>query len=147
MGGTLVLMLMRWQLNPTPSQLKRLGACAVGVPGSAMGGTLVLAGRAKDTIVLSSGENIEPATLEDLVAASPFVAHAVIVGQDRRALGALIVPAEEAFEELASVRGGAKGLWFRFKGCGRTAARWARSSWPPRRRLGSWPPCAEVRDG
>ena len=75
-----------------------------------MGGTLVLAGRAKDTIVLSSGENIEPATLEDLVAASPFVAHAVIVGQDRRALGALIVPAEEAFEELASVRGGAQGL-------------------------------------
>lgn len=74
-----------------------------------MGGTLVLAGRAKDTIVLSSGENIEPATLEDLVAASPFVAHAVIVGQDRRALGVLIVPAEEAFEELASVRGGARG--------------------------------------
>ena len=89
--------------------------CAAGVPGSAMGGHLVLAGRAKDTIVLSSGENIEPATLEDLVAASPFVAHAVIVGQDRRALGALIVPAEEAFEELASVRGGAGGrmpdLW------------------------------------
>ena len=75
-----------------------------------MGGTLVLAGRAKDTIVLSSGENVEPATLEDVVAASPFVAHAVIVGQDRRALGALVVPAEEAFEELAAVRGGATGL-------------------------------------
>ena len=45
--------------------------CTAGVPGSAMGGNLVLAGRAKDTIVLSSGENIEPATLEDLITASP----------------------------------------------------------------------------
>ncbi|KAK9834180.1 hypothetical protein WJX81_006227 [Elliptochloris bilobata] len=81
----------------------------MGVAGSAVGGHLVLAGRAKDTIVLSSGENIEPATLEDLVAASPFVAHAVVVGQDRRALGVLIVPAEEAFAELASMRGGELG--------------------------------------
>ena len=124
MGGTLVLMLMRWGLNPRPAQLKRLGGCAAGVPGSAMGGTLVLAGRAKDTIVLSSGENIEPATLEDLVAASPFVAHAVIVGQDRRALGALVVPAEEAFEELASVRGGAQVLGFDCKRSGGTTTHW-----------------------
>ena len=73
-----------------------------------MAGHLVLAGRAKDTIVLASGENVEPAPLEDAVGASPFIAQAVIVGQDRRALGALVVPADDAFAELAAVRGGAR---------------------------------------
>ncbi|MEB3331354.1 MAG: AMP-binding protein [Synechococcaceae cyanobacterium] len=55
-------------------------------------GTLVLTGRAKDTIVLSSGENIEPGPLEEALAASPLVAQVMRVGQDRRQLGALLVP-------------------------------------------------------
>ncbi len=91
-----------------------------------MAGHLVLAGRAKDTIVLASGENVEPAPLEDAVGASPFIAHAVIVGQDRRALGALVVPAEDAFAELAAVRGGARPAplrgWRRGGACARGAS-------------------------
>lgn len=44
-----------------------------GVPSSRMGGHIVLTGRAKDTIVLSSGKNIEPQPIEDAVACSPYI--------------------------------------------------------------------------
>ena len=55
-------------------------------------GTLVLTGRAKDTIVLSSGENIEPGPLEEALVAHPLVEQVMLVGQDRRQLAALVVP-------------------------------------------------------
>ena len=55
-------------------------------------GSLQLTGRAKDTIVLSNGENIEPGPLEDWLAASPLVEQVMLVGQDRRGLAALLVP-------------------------------------------------------
>ncbi len=55
-------------------------------------GSLVLTGRAKDTIVLSSGENIEPGPLEEALLASPLLDQIMLVGQDERQLGALIVP-------------------------------------------------------
>eukprot|EP00210_Caulerpa_lentillifera_P001810 g1740.t1 len=69
--------------------------CPAGVPGSRMAGNLVLAGRVKDTIVLSSGENIEPQPIEDCLSMSPLISHVVVVGQDHRNLGALIVPDSE----------------------------------------------------
>ena len=47
-------------------------------------GGLVLTGRQKDTIVLSSGENIEPGPLEDFVVASPLFDQVMIVGQDEK---------------------------------------------------------------
>ncbi|PNH06111.1 putative acyl-activating enzyme 16, chloroplastic [Tetrabaena socialis] len=53
-----------------------------GVPGSAAAGQLVLCGRAKDTIVLSSGKNVEPQAVEDAAAASPLVKHVLLLGQD-----------------------------------------------------------------
>lgn len=71
-----------------------------------MRGCFLLSGRAKDTIVLSSGENVEPGPIEDAISASRFVAHAIAWGQDHRMLGALIVPDKDAFEELEHVRGG-----------------------------------------
>jgi long-subunit acyl-CoA synthetase (AMP-forming) len=52
-----------------------------GVAGSAMGGHLVLTGRAKDTIVLSSGKNVEPQPLEDAMSSSAFIKHIIVVGQ------------------------------------------------------------------
>ncbi len=55
-------------------------------------GSLVLTGRAKDTIVLSSGENIEPGPLEEALLSSPLIDQVMMVGQDERQLGALIVP-------------------------------------------------------
>ncbi len=59
-------------------------------------GSLVLTGRLKDTIVLSSGENIEPGPLEEALVASPLLEQVMVVGQDERQLGALLVPSKEA---------------------------------------------------
>ncbi|MEM9566918.1 MAG: AMP-binding protein [Cyanobacteria bacterium P01_E01_bin.34] len=64
-------------------------------------GDLVLTGRAKDTIVLRNGENIEPVPLEDACSRSPYISQIVIVGQDQKRLGALVVPNEEAITEWA----------------------------------------------
>ena len=55
-------------------------------------GSLILTGRAKDTIVLSSGENIEPGPLEECLIASPLIEQALLLGQDQKHLAALIVP-------------------------------------------------------
>ena len=61
-------------------------------------GDLVLTGRAKDTIVLSNGENIEPQPLEDACLRSVYIDQIMVVGQDQRCLGALIVPNIEALQ-------------------------------------------------
>lgn len=61
-------------------------------------GQLVITGRAKDTIVLTNGENIEPQPIEDACTRSPYIDQMMLVGQDQRSLGALIVPNVEALE-------------------------------------------------
>ncbi|MEH2417632.1 AMP-dependent synthetase/ligase [Nostoc sp.] len=63
---------------------------------------LVLTGRAKDTIVLTNGENIEPQPIEDACLRSPYIDQIMLVGQDQRSLGALIVPNLEAIEKWAA---------------------------------------------
>jgi long-chain acyl-CoA synthetase len=68
-------------------------------------GSLVLTGRAKDTIVLSSGENIEPGPLEEALVAHPLVEQVMLVGQDRRQLGALVVPRAEPLAAFAAADG------------------------------------------
>ncbi|MEA5617448.1 long-chain fatty acid--CoA ligase [Cronbergia sp. UHCC 0137] len=62
---------------------------------------LVLTGRAKDTIVLTNGENIEPQPIEDACVRSPYIDQIMLVGQDQRSIGALIVPNFEALEKWA----------------------------------------------
>jgi long-chain acyl-CoA synthetase len=59
-------------------------------------GDLVFCGRAKETIVLSGGENVEPGHVEESILASPLVEQAVVVGQDRKTLAALVLPEPEA---------------------------------------------------
>lgn len=59
-------------------------------------GELLITGRAKDTIVLLSGENIDPEPLENALTASPWIRQAVVVGQDQKFLGALIVTDAES---------------------------------------------------
>ncbi|MCL6435562.1 MAG: long-chain fatty acid--CoA ligase [Leptolyngbyaceae cyanobacterium HOT.MB2.61] len=66
---------------------------------------LVLTGRAKDTIVLTNGENIEPQPIEDACLRSPYIAQIMLVGQDQKALGALIVPNLDALREWAAAKG------------------------------------------
>ncbi|MFZ5628182.1 MAG: AMP-dependent synthetase/ligase [Spirochaetota bacterium] len=55
-------------------------------------GALAIRGRAKDTIVLRSGENLEPVPIETLLAQHPLIEQAVVVGQDQKNLGVLIWP-------------------------------------------------------
>lgn len=53
---------------------------------------LAITGRAKDTIVLMGGENIEPQVIENAICRSKYVESCVAVGQDKKYIGALIVP-------------------------------------------------------
>jgi long-chain acyl-CoA synthetase len=57
-------------------------------------GFLFITGRKKELIVLSSGKNIAPVYLESLLMVSPAIAQAMIVGDGRSYLTALIVPSE-----------------------------------------------------
>jgi long-chain acyl-CoA synthetase len=62
-------------------------------------GHVRITGRAKDTIVLAGGENVEPEPLELQLKTSPLIQQAVVLGQDRKTLGALFVPDLELLEE------------------------------------------------
>ncbi|KAL0264025.1 UNVERIFIED_CONTAM: hypothetical protein PYX00_011216 [Menopon gallinae] len=53
---------------------------------------ITIVGRIKDTIILRSGKNVEPEIIEKALLESPFIETAVLVGQDKEYLGALIVP-------------------------------------------------------
>lgn len=66
---------------------------------------LKILGRSKDTIVLLNGENVEPIPIESRLVHSPLVDHCMVVGQDQKHLGALIVPSPEGFKS-AGLGGG-----------------------------------------
>jgi long-chain acyl-CoA synthetase len=53
---------------------------------------LKILGRSKATIVLSSGENVEPEPIEMGLQQSHFIESCMVVGQDKKFLGVLIVP-------------------------------------------------------
>ena len=59
---------------------------------------LKILGRSKDTIVLLSGENVEPVPIEARLTGSPLIQQCMVVGQDQKHLGALIVPAPDGFQ-------------------------------------------------
>jgi long-chain acyl-CoA synthetase len=63
---------------------------------------LVITGRAKDTIVLSNGENIEPQPIEDACLRSSYIDQIMLVGQDQKVIGALIVPNLETLQKWAA---------------------------------------------
>ncbi len=57
-------------------------------------GVLTITDRKKDLIVLSGGENVSPARIEGLLVAEPEIAQAVVLGEGRAGLTALVVAAE-----------------------------------------------------
>lgn len=63
-----------------------------------------IVGRAKETIVLMGGENIEPVPIEEKMQQSEFIDQVMVVGQDQKYLAALIVPNLEKLEETAKAR-------------------------------------------
>ncbi|MDA3956809.1 long-chain fatty acid--CoA ligase, partial [Oceanispirochaeta sp.] len=64
-------------------------------------GEVIIVGRAKDTIVLMSGENVEPEPIEDKMKESLFIDHAVVFGQDQKQLSAIVAVNEEELMNLA----------------------------------------------
>ena len=58
-------------------------------------GELRITGRAKDTIVLRGGENVEPVPIEQKLTESIYIKQVVVLGQDQKYLAALIVPDQE----------------------------------------------------
>ncbi|HVP18302.1 MAG TPA: AMP-binding protein [Spirochaetia bacterium] len=67
-------------------------------------GNLVITGRTKNTIFLASGERVEPEPIEMVVQESPYIQHAVVVGDRRDSLGLLLVPNMDALRRLAEAR-------------------------------------------
>jgi long-chain acyl-CoA synthetase len=65
-------------------------------------GEFKITGRAKDTIVLLGGENIEPTPIEARIRESDYIEHALVLGQDQKYLAALIVPDFEKLETYAA---------------------------------------------
>lgn len=76
---------------------------------------LKILGRSKETIVLLNGENVEPVPIEAQLLESRFIEQCMVVGQDEKHLGALIVPSLEAlkaqglsFSSLSEAEGDAR---------------------------------------
>jgi len=65
-------------------------------------GFLSITDRKKDLIITSGGKNIAPQPLESALCASGLIAQAVVIGNTRRFVSALIVPEKEAFARLCS---------------------------------------------
>jgi len=70
-----------------------------------MDGEISIVGRAKDTIVLTGGENIEPRPIEEKILESPLIDNVIVVGQDKKSIGALIVPNLEELERVVKAKG------------------------------------------
>lgn len=60
---------------------------------------LKILGRSKATVVLLSGENLEPEPIEMRLTQSPFIEHCMVVGQDKKHVGVLVVPSMEGFRD------------------------------------------------
>lgn len=58
---------------------------------------LKIVGRCKETIVLLGGENVEPLPIESKLLESPLIDQCMVVGQDRKQLGVLVVPSLAGF--------------------------------------------------
>ncbi|HEX3574993.1 MAG TPA: AMP-binding protein, partial [Rhodopila sp.] len=68
--------------------------------GELEGGYLRITDRKKDMIVLSGGENVSPAKVEGMLMAETEIAQAVVTGEGRSGVSALVVPAED-YDDVA----------------------------------------------
>lgn len=62
---------------------------------------LYITDRKKDIIVTSGGKNVAPAKIENMLKNTPLIETAVIIGDERKFISALIVPDKVALEEFA----------------------------------------------
>ncbi|GAB3538178.1 AMP-dependent synthetase/ligase [Arthrobacter tecti] len=68
-------------------------------------GFLKITGRKKDLLVTASGKNVAPAPLEEKLREHPLVAHAVVVGDGRPYIAALLTVDPEAVQSWAQGNG------------------------------------------
>ena len=68
-------------------------------------GTLTIVGRTKDIIVTSGGHAVAPGPLEQRLQASPYVRAAIVIGDGRPCLGALVAVDDNAVGEWAADEG------------------------------------------
>jgi long-chain acyl-CoA synthetase len=68
-------------------------------------GMLRITDRKKDLIVTSGGKNVAPQKIENMLIVDPYIAQAVVIGDKRKFLTALIVPAMETLAQFAKERG------------------------------------------
>ncbi|PZG54568.1 long-chain fatty acid--CoA ligase [Spongiactinospora gelatinilytica] len=68
-------------------------------------GYLRVTGRKKEILVTAAGKNVAPAPLEDRIRAHPLVSQALVVGDDRPFIAALVTLDAEALEQWKSANG------------------------------------------
>jgi long-chain acyl-CoA synthetase len=64
-------------------------------------GYLAITDRKKDIIVTTGGKNVAPQPIENILKTNPYVSNAVVLGDKRKFISALIVPNFEKLEEYA----------------------------------------------
>ncbi|WP_062072475.1 AMP-dependent synthetase/ligase [Demequina sediminicola] len=79
-----------WNAPEATSQVMRDGWFATGDLGEIVDGSLVITGRKKELLVLSSGKNIQPAMLEDFIRSHPAIQDSVVVGDGRHFVSAIV---------------------------------------------------------
>lgn len=68
-------------------------------------GFLTLTGRKKDLIVTAGGKNVYPMPMEELIRSNPLVAQAIVVGDDRPYVAALITLDADAVADWCRING------------------------------------------
>jgi long-chain acyl-CoA synthetase len=65
-------------------------------------GFLTITDRKKDLIVTAGGKNVAPQPIENILKTNPYISSAVVIGDKRKFISALIVPNFEKLEEYAN---------------------------------------------
>ena len=68
-------------------------------------GFLVITDRKKDLLVTSGGKNVAPQPIENLLKTSPYISNAVVIGDRRRFVAALVVPDHDKLKDYAKAQG------------------------------------------
>ena len=68
-------------------------------------GYLKITDRKKEILVMSNGKNVAPSPIENALITSPYIAQAIVIGDNRNFISALLVPNFEGLERWAKVEG------------------------------------------
>ncbi|GIG55194.1 AMP-dependent synthetase/ligase [Demequina activiva] len=79
-----------WNAPEATAEVMRGDWFATGDLGEVRDGALVITGRKKEILVLSSGKNVQPAVLEDSMRSHPAIQDSVVIGDGRHFVSAVI---------------------------------------------------------